>query len=111
MTSQIFRIKEHFKGLGFQASDIRARVVKNKYGENIDTSIRLNSKGGRMLMDRIFRHAPQLAKIGYNIRITFYEGELIHITITEASYGKKGRIDYGQAWIMIGKYIEQLEKL
>ncbi len=109
MTSQIHRIKEHFKALGFTASDIRAKVTKNKHGENIGTQIRVNDTKRPGLRHRIFRYAPQLAKMGYNVHITFFNGKLLHISITEAPYGKKGFIDYGQLRIMLDRYIKSMK--
>jgi len=107
MTSQVFRIKEHFKAIGFHSSEIRARVIKNKYGENCNVSIRLSKAAPRALRDKVVRLAPQIAKAGYNVDITFYNGKVLHVMLSEAPYGKKGSIDYGQRHIMLQRWIRE----
>lgn len=106
MTSQVARIKDHFKAFGFNASDIRAKVIKNKYGENIDTSIRLNAIGGRDLRDKVVRNSYQIAKAGYNLDIEFFNGKVLFVSIREAKYGKRGVVDFGQRRISIEKWIK-----
>ena len=108
MTSQIKRIKDHFKAIGFAPREISARVIKNKWGENIDTYITLDSKQGQALRDRVYRTAPQLAKLGYDLNFTFYNGNILHVSITEANYGKRGNIDYGQTILMINKLAKEM---
>jgi hypothetical protein len=112
MTSQIARIKNQFKAFGFCANDIRANVIKNKYGENIDTSIRLNERGyrGSELRDKVARQASQIAKSGFNLDIHFYNGRLLYVGISEAKYGRRGVIDYGQRRIRIEKWIKEDNK-